>query len=254
TTIVTRYRFYGSDQVGGARSETNQGSVQLDRTLTSVDTGSLLYSVTSSSFPGSTATTNAQQNSALLGSEPGGSLSQVSTLGWTRQLSSLTTLALRAGPRITSGSVSAEAEASLSHQLRLGHVELAYSRSQGTIVGATGTFETDRVWVGAAYQLIRDVGIWGRASYFRNSGEGPATNSELFEVGTGYALTSWLAIQAAYQFRYQDHVLISGASSSGNVYTDVVQIGFFVSYPTGQVPAGPSPWTYPGSGVGLGTY
>src|SRR5206468_11978020 len=31
TTIVTTYRFYGSDQVGGARSEANQGSVQLNR-------------------------------------------------------------------------------------------------------------------------------------------------------------------------------------------------------------------------------
>ena len=138
--------------------------------------------------------------------------------------------------------------------LEFGHVELGYSRSQSTIVGATGTFDTDRVWIGAAYQLLRDVGIWGRASYFRNTGEGPSTNSELFEVGTGYALTTWLAVQASYQFRYQDQVLIADASSSGDVYTDVVQIGFFASYPVGQGLSGPSPWIFPGSGVGLGTY
>ena len=41
TTIDTTYRFSGSDQVGGSRSETNQGSVQLNRTLTPVDTGQL---------------------------------------------------------------------------------------------------------------------------------------------------------------------------------------------------------------------
>ena len=93
----------------------------------------------------------------------------------------------------------------------------------------------------------------GEGSPIRNSGEGPATNSASFEVGTGYALTSWFSIQASYQFRYQDQVLISDASSSGDVYTNVVQIGFF-SYPVGQAIAGPSPWAFPGSGVGLGTY
>jgi hypothetical protein len=253
TSIDTTYRFSSSDQVGGSRSEINQGAVALNRILTPVDTGSLVYSVTDSSF--SEDGTASEQNSALRGSEPGGSLSQVIMLGWTRELSKLTTLTLRAGPRITSGSVaSAEAHAAISHLFERGNVELAYSRTQNTIVGAVGTFDTDTVWLGGAYQIRPDFGIWSRVSYFRNSGEETATNSELFEIGTGYALNTWLSIQATYQFRYQDNVLVSNASSSGDVYTNVVQIGFFVSYPMGGAPSLPSPWVVPGSGVGLGTY
>ena len=126
TNIDTRYRFSGSDQVA-TRSKINQGAVQLNRILTPVDTGNLRLFGYGLVVSGKRGAASSERNSALVGSERGGAYSQVITLGWIRELSSVTTLVLRgAGPRILRGSVaSAEAHASLSHLLEHGNVELA---------------------------------------------------------------------------------------------------------------------------------
>jgi hypothetical protein len=64
--------------------------------------------------------------------------SQVLTAEWTHDLTHATSVSLRGGPRVTGGTLSADAAVSLHRKMRIGEATLAYAHTQTTLIGLVG--------------------------------------------------------------------------------------------------------------------
>ena len=98
-------------QSGGETSDEQVADLRLNRRLTAMDTGSLGYIVRYFRFTGDDL------------SDGDTTTSQSFLLGWTRQLTPMTHLELRAGPRFSAGTVNAEASLAVRHRLQELEVE-----------------------------------------------------------------------------------------------------------------------------------
>src|SRR5262249_55947523 len=153
--------FSHTQQVGATTSDTHTVGTVLERKLTERDAGDLAYTFQHFSFsePSPPATT------PLPGETPppqppqpdNTTNSHAVTLGWTRQVTSLTHLVLRGGPRVTNGSVYPEAFATISQRLAQGVLEFAYARTQTTAIGVTGTVNTQSFAGSATFQPLREM-------------------------------------------------------------------------------------------------
>src|SRR5262249_40068514 len=105
------------------------------------------------------------------------------TVGWTRRLTPLVTVTLQAGPQFsTDGSIGAYANASLSYDYkvadRLVRASLAYTHSEGFVIGQAGPTTTDTISTNLALEPFRALQLT------------VGTSTSIFSGGTGSGSTT----------------------------------------------------------------
>jgi hypothetical protein len=203
---------------GGVTTDTHTVNWGLNRRITPLDTGSLGYSFTLFRFEGEGTTT-----------------SQAFTVGWARQLTALTSVELRAGPRFSEGSVTPDLLASIRHRLKLGQVSVTYSRSQYAVAGQAGTVNTDS-FVGAfSYQLLPLLEVSAAPTFYRNTRGRSEAKVYGMGLNAAYQINKRLSLQSSYTFIFQQGVLDSTttevARGDENIYHNIFSLSLVVTYP-----------------------
>src|SRR5439155_11008392 len=135
--------------------------------------------------------------------------SQTLTAEWTHAIDHITSLSLRAGPRVTDGAPSPEIAASVRRHLRGGDASLAYQHTQTTLIGLAGTAEVHSVTAAFAAEPHRRLTLHAgpSVSYTRQGN----LQSMVYRLSLSCArpIASRLSVEAAYDVNLQ----------RGNVYT-----------------------------------
>lgn len=191
------YTFTKDEQSGGVATDTHTANLGLDRRITPWDTGSLGYIFRRFFFDSRDTTT-----------------SHAFAVGWTRQLTSLTSIALQAGPRFSEGSVDPEVSASIRHRLKQGDLSFTYSRSQNTISGRAGTVNTESFTGAVTYQLLPFLQVGAEPRFSRNTGA--ASEAKVYEVSLNatYQINKWLSLLGSFQSSIQQGSLDSVTATS----------------------------------------
>jgi hypothetical protein len=216
TTGAVQY-LYTRSEVDDEVTTGHEARVSLGRQLTVRDTGSLNYDFR---FFDST---DEQAEAADNGT------SHAVTLGWTRELTALTSMRLAAGPSFTEGDVGVDVFAGIDHRFRRGTVGLSYEHTQSVVVGIGGASNVDQVIAYAVFQPCRLCsatvnGSFGNYSPVEETG---AAGFRVYTVGASfsYLINSWLAARASYDFSYQDS---DGTVTSNNIVS--VHLDFFYPF------------------------
>jgi hypothetical protein len=187
TTVKGDYT-YSKDLLAGITIDSHIENLVLDHRLSPRDTVGPGYIGRQFAFTGFPALT-----------------SHAFTLGWTHELTPLTKFTLRAGPRVTEGTVDRlpEASASISHTLKSGELSLAYASTLATVIGQAATAKAQSVTGTATVELLPKLKISaGPAVYWVSSDAFKSTvYSALLEAS--YQLTKTLALAASYRFSFQ---------------------------------------------------
>lgn len=204
----------------GASSNTHNdehsAEFAIARTLTSRDKGALTYNFRH--FVATGIASSELKNGASVSSS-----SHVFTLGWIRQISSLITLSLRGGPRISRDDVAPEVEGSLARRFQHGEIMFTYARTQNIAVGKSGPVETESYLGAVSYQPLSRLTIRANPAYYINDGEGSRTKVYRLDLNATYVINLWLSVQASYRFSYeQESGRLRSSSSSGDRYRNVI--------------------------------
>ena len=231
TTVRDGYSFLHTQQVGATSGDTHSVIASLDRKITEQDTGDLAYTFRRFSFTQPAPPPPPPQPDDVTNSH-------IVTVGWTRELTSLTRVILRGGPRFTGGSVAPEAFGSISHKLARGVLEFSYQRTQTTAIGEAGPLNTESFTGTASYEPLQEMLATVALFLYRDSQEGTGTtNTDVYgtSLTVRYRISQWLSVLGSYEFSYQNGLLgtaTTGVASSGNdIYHNVVLIGLEASQP-----------------------
>jgi hypothetical protein len=179
---------YAKDLLAGITIDSHIVNLVLDRRLTPSDTVGPGYIGRHFEFTGSPALT-----------------SHAFTLGWSHDLTPLTTFMLRGGPRLTEGKVDRlpESLASIRHTLKRGELSLAYASTSTTVIGQSAAVRTQSITGTATTELLPKLELSaGPAVYWVSSDAFKAT-AYLALLQASYQLTKTLALAASYQFSLQ---------------------------------------------------
>src|SRR5207249_3873313 len=127
------------------------------------------------------------------------------TLGWSHELTPLTTFTLRGGPRLTEGTVDRlpEALASIRHTLKRGELSLTYASTLTTVIGQAAAAKAQSITGKARTELLPRLELSaGPAVYWISSEAFKATAYSVLLEAT-HQLTKTLALQASYQYSFQ---------------------------------------------------
>lgn len=212
------YTFTRGEQSGGVASDTHIANLGLDRRITSWDSLGLDYILRYFAFDNEDTTT-----------------SHAFPLGWTRQLTSLTSIALRAGPRFSEDSVDVEASASITHRLEHGQVSFTYSRSQNTVSGQAGAVDTDSFTGTATYQLLRFLQVSAEPSFSRSTRADAQAKVYRVTLNAAYQIRQWLSLQGSYQFSLQqaesDFLRDRSGRGGEDIYHNIFLLSLAMTYP-----------------------
>jgi hypothetical protein len=207
-----RYSFTRTTLEGGTTNTAHGVALGLTHQFTQLDAGRLDYTLgIFESQGGSTTTTHAI------------------TAGWTRELTPTTILSAEAGPRFSDGDIGAEVSIRLDHQLKLAETpvlaSLSYARSQGLVLGESGTFNTETFSGSVSFEPLRSLLVNVSPSIVRLTGGSTSDiTSYGLTAGASYQILRWLSARAAYSFSYQDQ-------SGGNILRNVISISLEALYP-----------------------
>jgi hypothetical protein len=212
TMGTSTYSYTQASQEGGTSNSAHQVRLGVSHQFTLIDTGNLDYIL-----------------SIFSDSESSSSTSNAVTLGWTRQLTPQTMASVSGGPRFSGGGVSPEINASLSHEFKAFEnrvqASLTYTRSQGFVIGQSGTVNTEVLSGGIMFEPIRSLQVNVRGGVARlTGGTGPDTTTYGTNVGVSYLIYKWLSARAAYSYSLQDQ-------TGGNISHNVISFGFDATYP-----------------------
>ena len=212
TTGNASYTFTDDTVAGGLDTETHSTSVGLDRRVTRRDTASLAYTYRRFNFE------NDSEDSHL------------PTIGWTHRLTQLTSVTLVGGPRFSDGNVDPEILALIRHRLDRGELTFGYARSQSTVLGESGTVETDTFEVTALYSPDRYWQFRAVPSYVIS--KRGRFDAEVFRTSfeVSYQLTNYLSFIGAYEFSNQDGSLVG--PGGGDITRNVIMVGIVLTAPS----------------------
>jgi hypothetical protein len=198
------------------RNDEHSTGLELARTFTGRDKGTISYGFRHfvvSGLPSDDLHRDTRDESS----------SHIVSLGWVRQLSSLLTLSLRGGPRMSSGGIAPEVKGSLSQRFQRGEVMVTYGRTQNIAVGRSGPIETESYLGTVSYQLLPHLTMRANPAYYVNNSENGATKVYRLDLTVAYAVNPWLFLQGSYGFSYErESGHASGFSSRGDRYRNVV--------------------------------
>lgn len=127
------------------------------------------------------------------------------TLGWSHELTPLTTFSLRGGPRLTEGAVDKlpEALASIRYKLKSGELSLGYASVLTTVYGLANSVSTQNITATATTDLLPTLRLSVAPTFYKISSE--AFKAKVYVMGlyASHQLTKTLAWEATYQFSIQ---------------------------------------------------
>jgi predicted porin len=208
---------------GGDSGEEHSAILGFNRRLTALDTASLGYIFRYFSFTGDEVSgDDTTTSNAFL-------------LGWTRQITPLTRVELRAGPRFSSGDVNAEVAVSVRRRLKYGELALTYARTQDISTGVAAAVDTDSVAGLLSYQISPFLRVSVEPLYARNSAEDSDANVYQIRLSSVYQLNKWLSFQGSYYFSYQQGSIDSSGgteqNNDDNIHHNVIFLGVVITYP-----------------------
>jgi hypothetical protein len=129
--------------------------------------------------------------------------SQVLTAEWTHDLTPATSVSLRGGPRITGGTLSPDAGASLHHKMRIGEATLAYVHTQATLIGLVGIADTHSVTARLGGELRSGLQLRLEPGLLRTTQTNLASTVYRVSIGGLQPIGRRLAIEASYDLNLQ---------------------------------------------------
>lgn len=187
------------DEIAAAndtRNDEHEAGIVFERHLTSRDKGSFTYGFR-----------HFVSDGALLANSSGDdhetSSSHLFSVGWARELSALTMLNLRGGPRFSSGDVAPEVEGALTRRFRRGEASFTYGRTQNIAVGRIGPVETESYLGSLSYQFLPRFTLRANPAYYINDGEDTKTKVYRLDLSGVYAIKPWLSLQGIYRFSFE---------------------------------------------------
>ncbi len=153
------------------------------------------------------------------------------TLGWSHELTPLTTFTLRGGPRLTEGTVDRlpEASASISHKLKRGQLSLSYASTVTTVFGLGTTLKAQGITATATTELLPKLQLSAAPAFYRISSETFKATVYTMNLEASYQLTKTLALAAAYQFSLQQGSL---SGPRVEILHDIFLIRLTMTFPT----------------------
>lgn len=227
TTATSRYSFTRNERpqrsiLGDVeenfetRNDEHSAEFGIDRTLTSRDKGTFSYNFRH-------FVTNGLPLGEVTGDTGDSSSSHVLALGWVRQMSSLLTLSLRGGPRMSKDDIAPEVEGSLARRFQRGEIMFTYARTQNIAVGRSGPVETESYLGTATYELLPRLTIRANPAYYINDGESSKTKVYRLDLNAAYVINPWLSLRGSYRFSYErESGRFRSSSNNGDRYRNVV--------------------------------
>ena len=170
-------------------------------------------------------------------------ISRVFTIGWRRNLSREFSLFFVAGPRDTDGRTVADIFAAISHDTPMASQMVSYTRSQLTLAGQTGVYDTYN-W--AATFDFRPTPRWSihlEPGYYRVSQGNQEAKAYRFVMAGRYWFARDWALGLSYQYSRQRGVL--GTSNESLILHNVVALSLTWALPGGPgYPSLPSRRSY----------
>ncbi len=219
TTGTAEYMFT-RDASAGTTTTTHAVTLGVERRLTDRDTATLRYAVRRFDF-----TTDVPS---------GGSdtiTSHLVMIGWIRDLTPLTQVILRAGPRVSDGAVDPEAFVSIRRRLKFGEVSFTYERTQTTVIGQPGVDVSDGFAAALTYQPFAPLRVTASPAFFLSSGAGGEAKVYRAKLEASYQITRWVLLTGSYEFTLQQGTVGSVAGGQGEIQHNVVVLGLTFSYP-----------------------
>ena len=135
--------------------------------------------------------------------------SHAAMVAWVRQLTPVTYLTLRGGPRVDDdGSVQPEVYARLDHAIRFAKLGLEYVRTNGILLGHPGPVEVESVSGSVEFEPLKLLTVKVEPTYSRVFGgvlkTTPTTRAYGLAASAAYPLTAWLTARLAYRFSFQE--------------------------------------------------
>ncbi|MBI4011598.1 MAG: hypothetical protein HY359_04760 [Candidatus Rokubacteria bacterium] len=213
TTGTATYRFT-RDRAEGVVTESHVADIGLDRRVTARDTAGLSYGFREFVFtPGGTVT------------------SHVAGLGWTHEITPLTSLTLRGGSRVSDGSVDPEVSIVARRRLERGELSLTYSRTQTTVIGEAGTVETDGLTAGLAYEVLSRFEVRAAPTFFSSRRAGREAKVYGVSLEATYRINRSLSLTGSYTFNLRQGSLDTGRPVDEEVFHNVFWLRLTVTYP-----------------------
>jgi hypothetical protein len=181
TTVTMAYLATADHLAGGVAVSMQTASASLERHVSMRDAITLDY---------------AEQHFGFDGDE--GGVSRAATIQWTREAGRDTTLTLRAGPRVTDGSVAPEISLSARRALRAGSVSLSYQQTQTTLIGLAGIARTTSARAGFEREIRPRVTLRTTAAVVRARQAGLPSLAYRVSAAYDWRFTPRLAFEAAY--------------------------------------------------------
>src|SRR5438128_4405702 len=153
------------------------------------------------------------------------------TLGWSHELTALTTFMLRGGPRLTEGTVDRlpEASASISHKLKTGQLLLSYASNLTTVFGLAAPIKVQSITATATTELLPKLQLSATPAFYRVSREPFKATVYAMNLEVSHQLTKALALAASYQFILQRGSLFG--PEDVEVLHNIFLIRLTVTYP-----------------------
>src|SRR2546426_11649069 len=181
TTAKGDYTFTKDLFAGGITVDSHTLNLALDRRLSQRDTAGPGYVGRHFEFAGSPALT-----------------SHAFTVGWSHELTPLTTLTLRGGPRLTEGTVDRipEASASISHKLKSGQLSLSYASTLTTVFGLAIPITVQGITATATTELLPRLQLTAAPGFYKVSSETVKAMVYVMNLEASHQLTKTLYVAA----------------------------------------------------------
>jgi hypothetical protein len=136
--------------------------------------------------------------------------SQAVTAQWTRDVTRATSFSVRGGLRITGGTLSPDAAASLHHAMRIGEAALAYAHTQTTLLGLVGVADTHTVTARVSGEARSGLQLHVEPGLLRTTQTGLASTVYRLSVGGLRPIGRRLGVEASYDLNLQRGNIYAG--------------------------------------------
>ena len=199
---------------GGLRTDSHTATVGIDRQVTRRDAVGVDYELRRMAFhPGSTP------------------MSHVVRGGWSRPLTHVVNVELRAGTAVTEGKPAADFLGSIEHDGRLTDAAFRYTRTQTTLIGVDGVVDA-QTWT-ASGTVNRSRSLTLRLAPSLSEMSNGRGRARAWRIGfdAEHATAGGFVVRTSYEFSKQGGGLFAGASDL-SLSRHLVQIGIVPSIKT----------------------
>jgi hypothetical protein len=225
TTVTAIYTFNSTRQVGAITLDSQTARLIVDRRLSERDTLHLGYTFVEFHSSGRTKTGSSRNRSEM---------NHIPTVGWSRQLSPLTSFTLDIGPRFAARDrVTPEVLASVIRNLQNGVLAFTYTRTQYTVAGVGSPVTTDSVILLWERQLANRLLASVKPQFYHNAESQSDEKVYALDLAVFYQINQWLGFRGSYQFTFEKGRLIRAgpAATEGDLYRDLVLFELVAAYP-----------------------